>query len=699
MIFLRAPKRIAAGRRTFVTIPLAMMLAASTDGMVRAQQTSVPTPTPSTEQPAMPVPTAPAAQQPAAPAPATAPEALPAYPKPVPAAQSEKGAIGGYNDPSEQPLPPTLQNSPMQQHPTPLPASSLPAMPPYDPDGALMKHLDHLGSTYIPVDSPVYPMALRLYSLGYIDSAFINMRPWTRRVLLHMLDKSAPKITEEGNDEAVALLARLKSDLADEGGENNTSRGKVYGVETVYTRMLGISGQSLRDSFHLGQTIANDYGRPYEPGFNNNTGFSSVNEWGRFSLYVRGEYQHAPSGTGYSTVDTGNPLAPGGLTETLSLVDQIPYPGTNNVHLHQATIPSGPIAAQNPFRLMEATLSFHLLGHEISGGKSDYWVGPGMGGGMAFSNNAEDIYSFRVNRVEPMHIPLFSKVFGDVRYDFFVGSLKGHTYPNSPWMHAETVTLAPTKNVQIAFERTAIWGGQGHEPITLHTFLHSFFNLGDTQGNPNVKYTTSDPGARFSVFSFSWRLPFLRHYVTLYTDSIAHDDVSPPSAPRRAAYRPGFYISQFPGLRKLDLRVEAASTDTSTLRSLGGQFNYYETIQRQGYTNKGFIMADTIGREAKGGNAWLTYHLGPDEWIQASYMDKKTPKDFIAGGTTQGQFKLDVLKTIHKDVQLDAWVQYERWKAPIYMVNAGNAPNHDTAIAAQVTWYPKLKRAVGIDGR
>jgi hypothetical protein len=32
-------------------------------------------------------------------------------------------------------------------------------------------------------------------------------------------------------------------------------------------------------------------------------------------------------------------------------------------------------------------------------------------------------------------------------------------------------------------------------------------------------------------------------------------------------------------------------------------------------------------------------------------------------------------------------------------VNAGNAPNHDTAIAAQVTWYPKLKRVVGIDGR
>ena len=75
-------------------------------------------------------------------------------------------------------------------------------------------------------------------------------------------------------------------------------------------------------------------------------------------------------------------------------------------------------------QLVEATLSYHILGHEISGGKSDAWLGPRMGGAMDWSNNGENIYSFRINRVEPLHIPLFSRIFGDVRYDFFVGSLK-----------------------------------------------------------------------------------------------------------------------------------------------------------------------------------------------------------------------------------------------------------------------------------
>jgi hypothetical protein len=549
---------------------------------------------------------------------------------------------------------------------------------------------DNLGSAYIPVDSIVYPMALRLYSMGYLDSAFINMRPWTRRSLLHMLQESSPAIIAGNNDQAMDLLAKLDEYLAAEGAELTTpeesyNRGYLYGVHTVYTRLMGIDGQTLRDSFHLGQTIAQDYGRPYEPGFNNITGFSTLNEYGRFSLYVRGEYQYAPSSYGYSTADTGNPLAPGGLAETLSNIDEIPYSGYN---LNQATIPAGPIAAQNPFRLQEATLSFHVLGHEISGGKSDSWDGPGLGSAMDWSNNAEDIYSFRINRVEPMTIPWVSRVLGPLRYDFFVGSLKGHTDPNSPWVHSEIFSFAPTKNFQFAFQRSVIWGGEGHEPVTIHTFLQSFFSFSDTTGTE--KYSVKDPGARFSDFSFSWRLPFLSHHLTLYTDSTTHDDVSPISAPRRAAYRPGIYLSQVPGLPKLDFRVEGVSTDCSTLACQHGNPDYWEVVQLQGYTNKGFIMGDWIGREAMGAQAWLTYHLSANEWVQMEYMKKRTPTDFIPGGTSQNQFKIDVLKRLGKDLELNAWVQVERWKAPIYINNAGNAANKDTAMAVQLTWFPKL---------
>ena len=162
--------------------------------------------------------------------------------------------------------------------------------------------------------------------------------------------------------------------------------------------------------------------------------------------------------------------------------------------------------------------------------------------------------------------------------------------------------------------------------------------------------------------------------------------MTPISAPRRASYRPGLYLSQFPGLRKLDVRVEAVSTDPDTSRSLNGEFNYYEIIQRQGYTNKGYIMGDWIGREAKGGQAWVTYHLSGNEWIQFEYLHKKNANDFIPGGTTQNQYLASVVKRIGPNVEVNAWVQYEGWKAPVYKPGLQS----NTVGAFQLTWYPGL---------
>jgi hypothetical protein len=305
---------------------------------------------------------------------------------------------------------------------------------------------------------------------------------------------------------------------------------------------------------------------------------------------------------------------------------------------------------------------------------------------MAWSNNAENIYSFRINRVEPWSIPLVSKLLGPLRYDFFLGSLKGHTSPNSPYVHAEMFSFRPTKNFEFGLERTIIFGGKNHVPVTVGSFLNGFFDIHDT--TLEEKFSRDDPGARYSDFNFSWRLPFVRKYATLYVDSISHDDVTPISAPRRAAYRPGLYISQFPGkLRPLDFRIEAGMTDPPTSISRGGVFNYWEAIQVQGYTNKGFIMGDWMGREAKGGNAWLTWHLSGNEWLQLSYLNKKNAKDFIYLGTTQNQFRFTAVKRLTPNVEMNAWLQYEGWKAPVYKDGKQNT----TSVAFQFTWYPELR--------
>ena len=561
-----------------------------------------------------------------------------------------------------------------------------------------------LGSPYIPVDSWVYPAVLRLYSLGYVDTIYLGMRPWTRASLSHALEETGasfedadPEDTGAALNEAREIYKALSRELRSGtegpcGAHEGDSR-----VESVYSAARAISGTPLRDSFHLGSTIVNDYGPPYENGFNNYSGASGYASAGRFVLYARGEFQGAPSATGYSPA----------LAQELSSVDQAPFINpTTNLPYNQATIPLGPIATATDGRVMEAYVSAQYLNHVFSFGKQDDWLGPGLGGAFAYSNNAENIYSFRINRIEPLHIPLLSRLVGPFRYEFLVGGLRGHTYmpnpayispaltpaqpnvinPGDPWVHVEKVSMRPTENFEVGFERTVIWGGEGHEPITLHTFLKSFFSTvaGSCPGN---KCGRDDPGARFGAADLSYRLPFVRNWFTVYADAEAHDDVSPVDAPRHACFRPGLYLSHVPGIAKLDLRGEAVYTDPPTGNFTGGHYEYWETIQRQGYTNKGQIFGDWIGREDKGGQGWITYHLSGNEWIQAGVRRQKAAKDFIPGGTTLSDINFQAVKRIGKDFEINGSFAYEQWKAPIYLPGQQTV----TTTTIQLTWFPQRK--------
>ena len=527
---------------------------------------------------------------------------------------------------------------------------------------------------YIPMDSWVYPTLWRLHSLGYLDTAFLGVRPWTRRAVERMLDNIDDEQAPPAGSQAAEIVAAVRREVGYEDDQwSQGGRELLYGCDQFYTRLQGIGGLTLRDGYHLGQTIANDYGRPYQPGFNTVDGAAGSAQFGRFSLYARGEYQHAPGAPGYSP----------GLEATLAGIDSVDDALTPSPNIARWTSPAGPIAPVDVFRIVEANLSYRVLNHEISFGKSDHWLAPTLGGAFMYSNNAENIYAFQVDRTEPLFIPLLSKLVGPFRYDFFVGSLKGHSDPNDPWIHVEKINFKPTPNVEFGFERSVIWGGKGHEPITLHSFLKSFFSVSNVSGTEKV--SRGDPGARFGSFEFNWRLPWLHHWMTLYTDSMVHDDVSPIDAPRHAGVRPGIYLARVPGIPRLDIRFEGVNTNTDTGRSTGGLYLYREAVQVQGYTNKGYIMGDAIGREGQGGQAWLTYHLSPMEMVQASFKHNKVATDFIPGGTTQNSFDVHVVKRLKEDLELSADLQQEWWKAPIYQTGQRN----DTVATFQITLYPK----------
>lgn len=514
------------------------------------------------------------------------------------------------------------------------------------------------GLVYVPLDSWVYPAFERLFSMGYADSAYLGMRPWTRTSCLRILEETYPKLQDAPNDqEAWRIFQALAVEFGAEAGQTNP-QAKVH---DVYTRNMYIKGRPINDSFHFGQTLINDYGRPYQGGFNALDGFTAWAEGYHFSLDVRGEYEHAPGRAAY----------PESVQQLISDVDSTPL------------LPPQPVPQTNIFRLINANFATSLFNHEISVGKADDWWGPTQSGGMAISNNAVPIYALRVNRTVPLRIPFVSDVLGPFRYEFIFGSLQGHRYPNAPWVHAQKFSFKPTRNVEFGFSRVVIFAGKDHVPLTFGSFWHSFTSFSNV--SVAEKESRNDPGFRSSTFDFTWRLPFVENWLTLYTDSLVHDDVSPLAAPRRAAVNPGLYLSHFPKLPHFDLRAEAVVTDP-VANSQGGQFLYYEHEYIDGYTNKGNLFGSWMGREGKGGQAWLTDWLSPKEYIQLGYRNAKVSKTFIPGGTTQNDINIRAVLRLKDDLELNAFGQAEFWKVPAL----ASGPKNDFTGSFQLTYFPKL---------
>ena len=117
-------------------------------------------------------------------------------------------------------------------------------------------------------------------------------------------------------------------------------------------------------------------------------------------------------------------------------------------------------------------------------------------------------------------------------------------------------TLKPTPNLELGFSRTVIFGGPGF-PVTWGSFWRSIFST--QSGNFNA----TDPGDRRAAFDFSYRLPGIRDWSTLYCDSFADDEAFPPAYPTHSAWSPGIYLPKLPYLHKIDFRAEGAVTPES----------------------------------------------------------------------------------------------------------------------------------------
>jgi membrane-associated phospholipid phosphatase len=551
-------------------------------------------------------------------------------------------------------------------HRTPTPTPTPINMDEVDPDT--------IGSTNVPMDSWIYPTLERLSSMGFIPGQSVSIRPWTRQECLRQLnlaedlastpDAFSPSLLREAH--------RLMNDLHFELASEPTYYQSLD-LESVYARVGTIAGPALADSFHFGQTWWNDFGRPLGRGTSAIAGFSYRAHHGRLFFYDRNELQRGP----------GNPAQSTDINQLINTLDQIQPDSDPHIE------PTAAHTAYNRQRPIELYAGIAFAGNEISLGKQELYWGPTTMGPLAFSSNAEPTYNLRFVSTRPHPLPFFPTI-GTYRFDLVIGKLSGHSYPARPWFNGQKADFNFGDNLEISFTRWSVFWGVGH-PITLHSFKENLFSFNSTGGGTGGGGGSSgygdrtDPGDRKSNFDFRYRLPFLRKLVTLYADAYSDDDPSPIDAPRRAVWSPGIYLARLPFLPQMDLRIEAVSS-TGLALDFGGQHFFMNNQYLDSNTNKGFLLGNAIGRDARAIEGRTGYWFSARTRVEAGYRQNKGGTLFLPGGGTVTDGFVNSSIALNRHWTAQVFGQYERFLIPSYMQGS----QHNTSGWLQLTWNPKL---------
>src|SRR5579859_2612845 len=533
----------------------------------------------------------------------------------------------------------------------------------------------NMGSPYVPLDSWIYPALDRLAALGYIDTTILGLRPWTRLECARLVSEVAEHPVRDQDYENVEKFNEsLSLEFAYEFQLMAGEKNQRAQLESVYARFTSVSGPPLTDNYHFGQTVINDFGRPFERGFNSVDGLSAWAAEGRFVFYVRGEYQHAPSAPAPSQAV---------LTFT-SGVDGLP-----------SGAPSVPIPTTDRFRLLDTYVGMNFANWQFSFGKQSLWWGPNEGGPFLFSDNAEPLNLFRVSRNAPFRLPWIFRLLGDIRMEFFVGQLFGHQFvvtgsgPSSeligqfgqslnpqPFINGQKISFKFTPNFELGLSKTSVFAGQGI-PLTLPNFLKSIYNPGTPNG-------ASPFGDGRTAFDFSYRIPKLRDWLTLYGEGFSEDEISPIAYPGKSVWQAGLYMPKLPGLAKLDLRLEGGTTSPPDFPLCINCF-YQNTEYLNSYTNNDKLMGSGLGRAAQGEEIRSDYWLNPKSKFGIRLRHRKIDGQYLPEGGTQTDVAVNADFFPRSSFSVSTYVQYEKWQIPF--LAAG--PQSNVTASFEFTFWPQ----------
>ncbi len=522
-----------------------------------------------------------------------------------------------------------------------------------------------VGSSFVPLDHWSYAVFERLAAQGYLRTAMLGLKPWTRVECARLTEEATGIVHQRILDDqrvteiAAGMVAGLESEFAYELGLLEGRRHRTARLESAYARVTTMAGPVLNDAMHFGQTLPADFGRPFRRGTNAIAGGATRLEAGPLAIHLQAEYQHAPSA----------PAIPQGVLNVMAQMD-----------FNRPALTSAPFEAIHRPNLLDTYVALNWRNWQVSVGRQSLSWGPGAGESLLLSNNAEPLDMVRLTRPVPSRMPGFLRRLGPVRSEMFASRLKGLVLAPRPFIYGYKGSARPHPRLEVGFATTTLLGG-GVIPVTSRTFFQSVFGITPSSG--------TKPGDSRTALDVSWLLPWFNDSVLFYFDGYQDDEFIYPINPQNAIVRAGLYLSRLPGLSNWDLRVEGASSE-SIFEGNFGHRNYLNFQYRDGYINRGNLMGNPLGRKGRQMQVWMRYWFSPRSTLEGRFKHTSARPEFLPGGALWEDYSLGHRFQTRQGVYVKSFLQAEHIRRlPVLFAGArrnvtlaveiGFAPGEDAA--------------------
>ena len=200
------------------------------------------------------------------------------------------------------------------------------------------------------------------------------------------------------------------------------------------------------------------------------------------------------------------------------------------------------------------------------------------------------------------------------------------------------------------------------------------------------------PGDNHSEIDWTFYVPKVHRYFVLYGDAYAEDDMLPIENPARNPWHPGIYVTRIPGIPKLDFHLEGVSTEQQGAFSLNdnrGQFNYWNMTYRDGYTNAGNLIGNTVGRDGRTIQAWFNYWFSAQDTLRFTYRHNAVASDFLPGGGAWQDYSVRNDAYLKSGLYVKTELQYENIsRFPALF----NGPKSNFTAVVEVGFIPRGKK-------